>query len=118
MAKFFAVLAFIFISVLPATAEARLITDAAGRKVEIPDRIDSVLVAGPPASALVYVLAPDKLAGWVSTPSDAAKSLSLSLGPQFADHRSPDWQGWTISTGRGSRQTRHYSRCRHGRCHL
>jgi iron complex transport system substrate-binding protein len=80
MAKFFAVLAFIFISVLPATAEARLITDAAGRKVEIPDTINRVLVAGPPASAIVYALAPDKLAGWVSTPSDAAKAyLSPSV---------------------------------------
>ncbi|MBB3455421.1 iron complex transport system substrate-binding protein [Rhizobium sp. BK313] len=80
MAKFFAALAFIFIGILPATVEARLITDAAGRKVEIPDRIDRVLVAGPPASALVYVLAPDKLAGWVSTPSDAAKAyLSPSV---------------------------------------
>ncbi|MDL2399011.1 ABC transporter substrate-binding protein [Rhizobium mayense] len=74
MAKFLAALAFIFLGVLPATVEARLITDAAGRKVEIPDTINRILVAGPPAAALVYVLAPDKLAGWVSAPSDAAKA--------------------------------------------
>ncbi|AYG57836.1 ABC transporter substrate-binding protein [Rhizobium jaguaris] len=74
MAKFLAALAFIFISLLPTTVEARLITDAAGRKVDIPDTINRVLVAGPPAAVLVYTLAPDKLAGWVSAPSDAAKA--------------------------------------------
>ncbi|MDL2404708.1 ABC transporter substrate-binding protein [Rhizobium calliandrae] len=74
MAKFFAALAFIFLGLPPVAVEARLITDAAGRKVEIPNTINHVLVAGPPAAALVYVLAPDKLAGWVSAPSDAAKA--------------------------------------------
>ena len=48
-----------------AAAEARTITDAAGRVIEVPDKIERVLAAGPPASVLVYVLAPEKLAGWV-----------------------------------------------------
>lgn len=55
-------------------AEARTITDAAGRKVEVPDKIKKVLAAGPPASVLVYVLAPEKLAGWVRQPGDAEKA--------------------------------------------
>lgn len=77
MTKFLAVLAFAFIGILPAAAEARLITDAAGRKVEIPDTINRILVAGPPASVLVYVLAPDKLAGWVHAPGEAEKAYLM-----------------------------------------
>lgn len=49
---------------LAAPAEARSFTDAAGRTVEIPDRIERIFAAGPPAQVLVYVLAPDKLLGW------------------------------------------------------
>ncbi len=48
-------------SIVPAAA--RSITDAAGRVVEIPNKVERVLAAGPPASVLVYVLAPEKLAG-------------------------------------------------------
>ncbi len=49
----------------------RTITDSAGRKVEIPDRVERILAAGPPASVLVYVLAPEKLVGWNRKPSPA-----------------------------------------------
>ncbi len=56
---------------LPLGAEAaRLIEDSAGRKVELPERIERVYAAGPPASILVYVLAPDKLTGWPRAPRD------------------------------------------------
>lgn len=58
-------------------AEARTITDAAGRTVEVPDRIGKVLAAGPPAAVLVYVLAPEKLAGWVRQPGEAEKAYLL-----------------------------------------
>lgn len=56
---------------LPARAE-RLVTDSAGRQVALPDRIERVFAAGPPASVLVYVLAPDKLLGWsrAATPAE------------------------------------------------
>ena len=47
----------------PALA-ARTIVDSAGRTVEIPDEINRVFAAGPPASVLVYVLRPDTLTGW------------------------------------------------------
>lgn len=60
-----------------AEAAARTITDAAGRKVEVPDRIERVLAAGPPASVLVYVLAPEKLAGWVREPGAAEKTYLM-----------------------------------------
>lgn len=67
-----------------AAAEARTITDAAGRTVEIPDTITRVLATGPPASVLTYVLAPDKLAGWVREPTDEQKSY---LMPSIRDGR-------------------------------
>jgi iron complex transport system substrate-binding protein len=50
---------------------ARLITDSAGRQVEVPERIERVMAAGPPASVLLYVLAPEKLVGWVRKPREA-----------------------------------------------
>ena len=53
-------------------AAARPFTDAAGRTVEIPDRVTRVLAAGPPAAVLLYSLAPDLIAGWVSAPAPAA----------------------------------------------
>jgi len=65
----------LLLSFLPASA--RSITDAAGRVVEIPDRVERVLAAGPPASVLVYVLAPEKLAGWVREPKAEEKAFLL-----------------------------------------
>jgi len=47
----------------PALA-ARTFVDDAGRKVELPDRVERVFAAGPPASVLVFALAPGKLLGW------------------------------------------------------
>ena len=69
------VLVALLLSFLPASA--RSITDAAGRIVEIPDRVERVLAAGPPASVLVYVLAPEKLAGWVREPKAEEKAFLL-----------------------------------------
>ncbi len=51
-------------------AAGRQVTDSAGRQVEVPDRIERVMAAGPPASVLLYVLAPEKLVGWVRTPRE------------------------------------------------
>lgn len=48
----------------PSDAARRAVTDSAGRRVEIPDRVSRVYTAGAPASILVYALAPDKLLGW------------------------------------------------------
>jgi iron complex transport system substrate-binding protein len=61
-------------------ASARIVTDSAGRKVEIPDRVERILAAGPPASVLVHVLAPEKLLGWNRRPSPAeAEFLTPAL---------------------------------------
>jgi iron complex transport system substrate-binding protein len=45
-------------------AAAREFTDDAGRKVQLPDKVARVYAAGPPASVLVFALAPETLAGW------------------------------------------------------
>lgn len=77
MMKFLSVLALAFVGLLPVSAQARIITDAAGRTVSVPDKINRIVVAGPPAAVLVYVLAPEKLAGWVHAPDDAAKAYLM-----------------------------------------
>lgn len=51
----------------PASAQAsREIVDAAGRKVRVPARASRVFAAGPPASILVFAVAPDTLVGWTT----------------------------------------------------
>lgn len=45
-------------------AHARSVTDSAGRVVVVPDTVNTVFAAGPPASVLVYALKPEALTGW------------------------------------------------------
>jgi iron complex transport system substrate-binding protein len=45
-------------------AAAVEVTDSAGRTVDVPAQIERVFAAGPPASILLYILAPDRLTGW------------------------------------------------------
>jgi iron complex transport system substrate-binding protein len=72
---FLSVFLALFVAPAPAQEARRSITDSAGRNVEIPQRISRVLAAGPPASILLYTLAPDKMIGWVRTPSPAEKAF-------------------------------------------
>jgi iron complex transport system substrate-binding protein len=51
-------------SLMSAQSIAREVTDSAGRNVVIPDFINRVYAAGPPASIITYMLAPEKLTGW------------------------------------------------------
>jgi iron complex transport system substrate-binding protein len=48
--------------------------DAAGREIRIPAKSERVYAAGPPASMLVFAIAPDKLVGWTRAfrPDEAA----------------------------------------------
>lgn len=62
----------LILAALTGAAAARPFTDAAGRTVEIPDTVERVLAAGPPASVLLYTLAPDLMAGWVGAPRPEA----------------------------------------------
>jgi iron complex transport system substrate-binding protein len=61
------------VPVAAAQDAVRKLTDSAGRNVEIAARVSRVLAAGPPASILLYTLAPDRMAGWVSAPRPAER---------------------------------------------
>ncbi|MGH6939591.1 ABC transporter substrate-binding protein [Hypericibacter sp.] len=54
---------------------ARTITDAAGRQVVIPDQVEHIMPAGPPAALVLYTLAPKKLLGWAHKPPAEALAL-------------------------------------------
>jgi iron complex transport system substrate-binding protein len=68
--------------VLAAPALARTVTDSAGRKVDVPDRIERVFAAGPPASILLYMLAPEKMTGWPNPPTAEERPY---IAPQYRD---------------------------------
>jgi len=51
------------LALAPPAAAERMVTDSAGREVAVPERIERVFAAGPPASILLYVLAPDRMIG-------------------------------------------------------
>ena len=50
------------------SVRALVVDDATGRKVEIPDQVAHVFPAGPPAAALLYAIAPEKMLGWAHAP--------------------------------------------------
>lgn len=58
------VFAFLILCLFPGLALAGSVTDSAGRTVDIPDKIARIYASGPPASVLVYALAPETLIGW------------------------------------------------------
>ena len=62
--------------------DSRIVSDGAGRKVVIPRRIERIYAAGPPASILVFAVAPDKLIGWTSAWREAEKPY---IANRYAD---------------------------------
>ena len=56
-------------------ASAAMFTDAAGRRINLPDNITRILPAERNAEVLVYTLAPEKLAGSERLPGERAKPL-------------------------------------------
>jgi iron complex transport system substrate-binding protein len=58
------------------------VTDSTGRAVQVPDRIEHVLPAGPPAAILLEAIAPDLMVGWPGPVSPDA----LALLPDAANH--------------------------------
>lgn len=70
---------FAFISSFEAAGQSidRTTIDSSGRHVVIPKQISRVLAAGPPASVLLYTLAPQKMIGWVRAPTTAEKPFLL-----------------------------------------
>lgn len=67
-----ALLSFAFVM---SVAAQTLFVDDAGRTVELPATIERVMAAGPPASVLLYALAPDKMVGWVRAPTDEDRTF-------------------------------------------
>jgi iron complex transport system substrate-binding protein len=58
-----------------APAAARDFTDSFGRIVTLPDAVEHVLPAGPPAAVALYTAAPGKMIGWVRPLSDEQKAF-------------------------------------------
>lgn len=72
-------------TLLPAmgwTQSRRIVTDSAGRQVELPARVERIYAAGPPASILVFAIAPDKLIGWTSAWREAERPF---IARRYAD---------------------------------
>jgi iron complex transport system substrate-binding protein len=62
------------------------VVDSAGREVVVPERISRALAAGPPASTLLYTLAPEKMIGWVRTPAPAEKQFFKESVRDLPEH--------------------------------
>ncbi len=70
---------------LPHAARAqsrREFIDAAKRRVTLPAKVERIYAAGPPASILVFAIAPDKLIGWTSAFREAERPF---LAARYAD---------------------------------
>ena len=91
----------LFLLVVSAAALAqepvRAVVDSAGRRVEVPQRIARVLAAGPPASVLLYTLAPEKMAGWLRTPSPAEKAFLKESVRELPEHGRLTGRGGTAN---------------------
>jgi hypothetical protein len=75
-------------------ADMRSVTDSAGRRAELPARVERVYAAGGPASIFLYTLAPEKMLGW-----------TRPLGPEeraFVPARYADLPTLGRLTGRGN----------------
>ena len=67
----------LLVSLLARPLAAAEVEDATGRKVKVPDRIERVMAAGPPATVVLYVLAPEKMIGWTAPPRPNEKPFLL-----------------------------------------
>lgn len=97
MLKLISAVTIAFLSVCSTSVWALPFTDAGGRTDEIPDNVTRVLTAGPPASVLVYVLAPEKLTGWVREPSGEEKRYLLSAVHDLPTYGRLTGQGGTAN---------------------
>jgi len=64
---------------LPALSASQVpVVDASGREIRPPAKVERVYAAGPPASLLVFAIAPDKLVGWT-------RAMRANEAPFFPD---------------------------------
>ncbi len=75
------------------SALAAVVTDATGRQVDIPDPVERVLPAGPPAAVLLAAIAPGQMLGFTGPVSDAARAelapaaAVLPVVPRLTGHQ-------------------------------
>jgi iron complex transport system substrate-binding protein len=67
----------VMVSLFSGSLWAAEIEDATGRKIMVPDRVERVMAAGPPATVVLYVLAPEKMIGWTAPPRPDEKPFLL-----------------------------------------
>ena len=84
----------------PALAQTRTVVDSAKRSVTLLAKIDKVFVAGPPASVLAYVLAPDAMVGWIRAPSPAEKEFLAAPARDLPETGRLTGRGDTVSLER------------------
>jgi iron complex transport system substrate-binding protein len=84
----------------PALAQTRTVVDSAKRQVTLPAKVDKVFVAGPPASVLAYVLAPDAMVGWIRQPSPAEKEFLAAPARDLPETGRLTGRGDTVSLER------------------
>lgn len=63
------------LALAPRLAQAKPFTDSGGRRIELPDKVSRVFPAGPPASLVLYTVAPEKMLGWTRAPSPVARAF-------------------------------------------
>jgi iron complex transport system substrate-binding protein len=56
---------------VPRLAHAATVTDATGRAITIPDKVERIFAAGPPAAIVLCTFAPELLLGWTKSPEPA-----------------------------------------------
>ena len=63
---------------MPRVARAATVIDATGRAIIIPDKVERIFAAGPPAAIVLYTLAPELLLGWTKSPRAKATSALIA----------------------------------------
>ena len=72
----------VLVALAQGAAAERMVTDLAGRRVAVPDRIERVFAAGAPALILLYILAPDRMIGWPRAPHPEEMAY---IAPEYRD---------------------------------
>ena len=73
----------IILCIIPSAAISGEVLDATGYRVQIPDHIEKVAAAGPPASVFLYTLAPDLMIGWPSEIGKARRDFLVKPASQL-----------------------------------
>jgi iron complex transport system substrate-binding protein len=84
----------------PVRAQGRTVVDSAKRRVTLPAEIKRLFSAGPPASVVAYVLAPQEMVGWIRPPSPAEKEFLIPVVRDLPETGRLTGRGDTLSLER------------------